>query len=129
MNTFLKPVVNDLTRMATETSNSRRFSLANLVTAQIEMKRGLGNLGSGLKRLSVRASTRRRLSNTVSTPFVIPSTKSSTETTSVNSFNRQNSVNLAVQSDPLLCSSAEALFGKQISLNLHNSNLTVLIFR
>lgn len=133
MDVLLRPV-SDLTKMtsssssAAETANSRRFSLANLVTAQIEMKRSLGNLGSGLKRLSVRASTRRRLSNTTSTPFILPTLKPTTESNSANSMNIQSAINLTVQPDPLLCSSVETLFGKQISINIHNSNLTVSVY-
>lgn len=130
MKAFLIPVLSDLAQMGvstTDLTDNRRFSLANLVTAQIEMKRSIGNLsmGLGLKRLSVRTSTRRRLSNTAITPFFIPTMKNTTETTSATSIERESSANLTTQTDPLLCSSAEALFGKQISLNIHNSNLTV----
>lgn len=142
MDSFLKPVMNDLTQ------NGRRFSLANLVTAQIEMKRGIDNLGTGLKRLSVRASGagvvaagRRRQSNAPQTPFFIPTMRTTNEntkilnssTTSTTSsipvnVSRQSSTNLNTQGggDSLLCSSAEALFGKQISISLQNNSLAVI---
>ena len=140
MDSFLKPVMNDLTQ------NGRRFSLANLVTAQIEMKRGIDNLGTGLKRLSVRASGagvaagRRRQSNAPQTPFFIPTMRTTNEntkilnssTTSTTSsipvnVSRQSSTNLTTQGgDSMLCSSAEALFGKQISISLQNNSLAVI---